>query len=711
MERFEVVDLLGRGGFGVAYLGEDKVRGDMIVIKELAPAGLKREVDGIIDLGDNGPRLRQNFLDEAKLISKLSVRGILPLRATFSELGTAYYVTEYLPDARTLDQIIHEERALTVDGALDIFFQILETLELVHRKGVLHRDIKPSNILVNSKGDAALIDFGSAREWHGDAVVTHTVQYTPGYAPPEQMSERARRGPATDIYALCATLYHSLVGEPPASATERVSGARYIPLKERRPDVEAPVAHAVDLGLSLSYSERPPTVPDFRQLLEETEEPVRLTTLEILDDQLVRLDKFAFNRRACPACSRLLLEPRPLKKSQCPVCADGMIRRREIHDRRCPSCRAGYLKSRINEWPNLLCPCCKSSWLSVRRKGLLNADSVATCPSCSAKFEGNGDQLKIIEDPSNEFEIGSIGTAADWRGLSERTREVHSCDGCDAQFDLLSDGRLTQVFPHPHARFGALYPEEWARVAAGLEPGAGNSECERCGAEYFLENDRVTLLCCNDDPNGFADAYTGRLLYLEAIRWLGVGKESPQSGFVCESCPTEFDSDGEYLRLVKTKNVRLARFVDQPRTREDWHRIAQALPTISEEEAFLASIDAAIRTAYRVGEISFDSANNTLWKGPAERDGQASTLVIGTSEATFGGPFRRWRTPTDAIENVIAECDYLSVFLTGYREPIVFRIEPVELVAHLKSGEHAIRLDAEDLACSLLWRIGTHPSE
>jgi serine/threonine protein kinase len=705
MERFELLDPLGRGGFGIAYLAEDKVRCDKVVIKELAPAGLKRELDGMIDLGENGARLRQSFLEEARIISKLDVRGILPVRATFAELGTAYYVTEHLADARTLEQIIRQERMLTVDGALDIFFQILETLEIVHRKGVLHRDIKPSNILVTPKGNAVLIDFGSAREWHGDAELTHTVQFTPGYAPPEQMSERARRGPATDIYSLCATLYHSLTGDPPASASERVSGTRYVPLSECRPDVESSVGLAIDRGLSLAYSERPQTLPEFRTLLSTTEEEVeKPSTLDMLDDQLLRLDRFAFNRRSCPSCNQLLLQPRPLKRGQCPVCTEGMIRRREIHDRRCPSCRAGYLHARQNSWPSLICPCCKENWLSVRRKGILNAESIAQCSRCSAKFEGTGDSLTLVEDATSQFELGSSGTATQWLTRSGRAREIHCCDGCDAQFDLLPDGRLTQVLPQPHLRFRALYPEEWARVSAGLEPGAGNAECDRCAAEYFLENDRLTLLSAHEDPNLFAETFVGRLLSLETARWLGVDKESPRPGFVCEACPTEFDLDGEYLRLVRTKNLRLARFVDQPRTREDWHRIAQALPTISEEESFLASIDDALRASYRAGDIGFDTSNQTLWKGPAERDSQNSTLLITRSEATFGGPFRKWRTPTDAIERAEAEGDYLSLFLTGYRDPVVYRIDPVELIAHMKSGERAIRLEAADLVASLLAR-------
>ena len=249
-----------------------------------------------------------------------------------------------------------------------------------------------------------------------------------------------------------------------------------------------------------------------------------------------------------------------------------------------------------------------------------------------------------------------------------------------------------------------MYPSEWARVAAGLEPGAGDAECERCTAEYHLDGERLTLLCFHEDPNGFAQDYQGRLLSLEAVRWLGVGKESPQAGCVCEHCPTEFDTDEEYLRLVRTPNPRLARFIGRAKTREDWHRIAQDLPTVSEEQEFLTSIQAALREAYHAGEIGFDNANTTFWRGPAEREGQGSTLSIGHEEATFGSPFRRWRTPTDAIEAMTAEGDELSVTLSGYREPIVFHVDPIELIAHLHSGNHSVHLTAEDLAISFMSR-------
>src|ERR1019366_7111585 len=122
-----------------------------------------------------------------------------------------------------------------------------------------HRDIKPSNILVGADGAVYVIDFGAAREWHADSTVTHTVQHTPGYAPPEQLSERARRGPATDLYAVCATLFVMLAGVAPPSASDRAAGIPLPSLLSIRPELDPIIVRAIEAGLMLAYAGRPQT--------------------------------------------------------------------------------------------------------------------------------------------------------------------------------------------------------------------------------------------------------------------------------------------------------------------------------------------------------------------------------------------------------------------------------------------------------------------
>src|SRR5262245_18505356 len=91
-ERFEIETVLGRGGFGIVYRAKDLQRNDAVVIKELAPDGTHRNAQGILNLHeDTAHRLRQQFLNEARMMARLNLRGILPVRLGFTENGTAYY--------------------------------------------------------------------------------------------------------------------------------------------------------------------------------------------------------------------------------------------------------------------------------------------------------------------------------------------------------------------------------------------------------------------------------------------------------------------------------------------------------------------------------------------------------------------------------------------------------------------------------------------
>jgi serine/threonine protein kinase len=131
-ERFQIERLLGRGGFSLAYLAKDRERGDEVVVKELAPAGLQRREDDVLELAGLGQtqamHLRQRFLEEAVLLGRLNLRGLLPVRSSFSQNGTAYYATDYIAGVVTLDDMMRGEGQMHAQGALDLMYQLLETL-------------------------------------------------------------------------------------------------------------------------------------------------------------------------------------------------------------------------------------------------------------------------------------------------------------------------------------------------------------------------------------------------------------------------------------------------------------------------------------------------------------------------------------------------------------------------------------------------------
>jgi len=702
-DRFVILEMLGRGGFGIAYRATDLLRGDEVVIKELAPDGVIRSADLVIKLQEStGPRLRERFLEEAAVLSHLEIEGVPKIRNTFRENGTAYYAMEFVRDATTLEEFVRRRGPLPISDALAIFEQILEILDQLHAKNVLHRDLKPTNILLDKDGLVHVIDFGSAREWHADALTNHTIFYTPGFAPPEQTAERAKRGPATDIYAVCATMYVLLTGTTPPSAADRAAGVALLSLSVVRPEIDPLLALAIERGMNLSFVERPQNVEALKELMVRPELDPPEATLQILDETLQKLKNFRFDKRACPACGDLLVDPKPIKKGICPVCQSGLIRKREISERLCPCCHAGVLTHLNNRAPLAICPKCSRGQLSYVKRGFLSGESIATCRRCEARFEVKSGQMTDMVDPHlgpRSFEY--------WRNVSKRSTDCWICSDCQSQFDILADGRWHATYSSTQIRFKHLYPDEWARVAIGLEPGAGNASCESCGADYYWEKDELTLLDCKEDPYRFAEVYIGRLLQVDEVRWFAVGKTSPRPGLLCQTCHCEFDREREYLRLVLSTNKRLATHLDKPKTLLDWHRIAQGLPTIDQESEFEITKDKVLREAYRMGEFSLDDAGELLWKGSCipEAESNTTNLTITNAEVAYGGLLRKRRKPTDAIVDAWADDRSLHLRFSGNREHIGFEIEPISITIHLSSGTQTIELNAKDLAGRLHFEL------
>ena len=207
--RYRVVKALGRGSFGHTYLAIDTAAGD----REVALKQLHTE-------GEHGWKAFELFEREAAALRSLRHHGIPEIfdhqRETADGVVIAYLVMEYIAGT-TLEQRIEERAGLDASALLRLTLGLLDILEYLHARvpPVLHRDIKPANVILRPNGAPALVDFGAVRTVFRTAQEGgSTVVGTFGYMPFEQYMGQA--SPASDLYALAATLLHLITGRGPS---------------------------------------------------------------------------------------------------------------------------------------------------------------------------------------------------------------------------------------------------------------------------------------------------------------------------------------------------------------------------------------------------------------------------------------------------------------------------------------------------------------
>ncbi|MYH31927.1 MAG: protein kinase, partial [Acidobacteria bacterium] len=262
---YEIVRVLGAGGFGVTYLAFDHQLDGPVALKEYFPADAARRGPAWgVAPSTTGSRALftwglDRFIDEARSLHRLRHPNVVRAHRYVQAHGTAYIVMEYV-EGESLQQVIRERGRLTPDAWRRWLEPLLDGLAHVHGHGYLHRDLKPANIMIRAAdGTPVLIDFGAARMAARDR--THTQVLTPGYAPLEQYSRDGVQGPPTDIYALAAVSYGVLTGERLPSAPDRVLDDDYEPLANRIQEADRRWLAAIDHGLALRPEDRPQTVP------------------------------------------------------------------------------------------------------------------------------------------------------------------------------------------------------------------------------------------------------------------------------------------------------------------------------------------------------------------------------------------------------------------------------------------------------------------
>ena len=233
--RYVIQEVLGQGGFGITYLGIDKLYGNKVAIKEYYPQKIamrKAQYEDVVTVTsieekNNYDKGKKRFLDEAQVMARFNKNeGIVKILDFFEANNTAYIVMEYL-EGSTLKQYLGKYGVIQFRNLIEMMLPLLEALIEIHSQGLIHRDISPDNIMVQHNSKLKLMDFGAARDYTESGNKSLTVILKPGYAPPEQYQTHGVQGPWTDIYALCATIYKCLTGITPPDAIARVMDDKF----------------------------------------------------------------------------------------------------------------------------------------------------------------------------------------------------------------------------------------------------------------------------------------------------------------------------------------------------------------------------------------------------------------------------------------------------------------------------------------------------
>jgi len=279
--RYEILRVLGSGGFGITYAARVSGRvGEMVAVKELFPHGLCfRRRDGTVEAAEGCDDrdledVVSMFHQEVEIICAIRhpnlVRGI----EWIEENGTGYLVMAYV-SGRNL-----REHLRTVGGSYQVSPTtvaqltrgMLSGLECLHAQGILHGDLKPDNVFLGVGFEPIIIDFGSARIAAGLSEHLPST-YSHHYSAVEQVEPRyGPVGPWTDIYQMSAVLYRCLAGGKLPDAADRVS-SRIDPmlgLSELRGLDAYPAAFlaAIDAGLERFPEKRPRSIAEWRQRLD-----------------------------------------------------------------------------------------------------------------------------------------------------------------------------------------------------------------------------------------------------------------------------------------------------------------------------------------------------------------------------------------------------------------------------------------------------------
>ena len=201
---YELLEEIGRGGQGVVFRARQKSLNRTVALK-------------VIGLGQWATDAHlKRFRREAEAAAHLEHPCIVPIYEVGERDGSCYFSMKFIEGGQ-LDEVVRRE-PMPIRRAVELIAKVARTVHFAHEHGILHRDIKPGNVLLDTKGEPHLTDFGLARLIETESTVTRTLEVlgTPSYMAPEQAAgNNAHLTAATDVYGLGAVFYQLLTSHPP----------------------------------------------------------------------------------------------------------------------------------------------------------------------------------------------------------------------------------------------------------------------------------------------------------------------------------------------------------------------------------------------------------------------------------------------------------------------------------------------------------------
>lgn len=274
---FELLQVLGVGGFGIVYLAFDHALEREVAVKEYMPASLAGRTETMhVSLRSQSDAETfalglKSFVNEARLLARFDHPSLLKVHRFWEGNGTAYMAMPVMRGRTVKDVRADMQQPPDEAWLRAILYPLLGAIEKLHSEGVYHRDIAPDNIQIEPDGHPVLLDFGAARRVISDKSQALTAILKPAYAPIEQYAEvgSVRQGPWTDIYALGATLHYLLLGRPPPPATARAVHDDMSALaRQRLPGCSEHFLGTIDWMLSPRPADRPQSVAQLRAALD-----------------------------------------------------------------------------------------------------------------------------------------------------------------------------------------------------------------------------------------------------------------------------------------------------------------------------------------------------------------------------------------------------------------------------------------------------------